>query len=333
MQILSAMSLSSNPSYSHTGIGLIFIADNCKPPGIPPVPRLAARKHDPILRRHRVVGSASGPRVDSAPSIADDLARSASMKRSISGRIRPARHIVSASTWLRPYLVQQARQPESGFRELMARDDLGMVHVRRAQIDLRFIAAQRGRWFTRLDWNFKRGIDVGTRDLIRLPRDIVGMSRNPRIERFLACVCLFQPARRRLGSSGIDASSSRRTMVVSQASWRFLARGCESTLTQLPPSIRVVRGMEGLMDVADKMDQERQIAGSAPSVVFPSFSRLEYSSILPVTQLPPGHRAGTSASPISQTNVDEVPGSRRSDLPRETLESGRIEAASIAAAI
>src|SRR5713226_7426173 len=37
-----AQTARANPSYSHTsnGIGLIFIADNCKPPGIPPVPRL-----------------------------------------------------------------------------------------------------------------------------------------------------------------------------------------------------------------------------------------------------------------------------------------------------
>jgi hypothetical protein len=46
------------------------------------------------------------------------------------------------------------------------------------------------------------------------------------------------------------------------------------------------------MDVADKMDQERQITGSAPPIVVPFLD--EYSSILPVTQLPPAHRAGTS---------------------------------------
>ncbi len=77
-----------------------------------------------------------------------------------------------------------------------------MVHVCGVKIDLRFIAANGGSGFTRLDWNFKRGIDVGTRYLIRLPRDIVGMSRNPRIEWFLGCVCLLKLARRRLGRSG-----------------------------------------------------------------------------------------------------------------------------------
>jgi hypothetical protein len=81
----------------------------------------------------------------------------------------------------------------------MARDHIGVVHVRRVQTDLRFMAAQGGRGVARLDWNLQCRIDVGARDLIRLPRDIIGMSRSSRIERFLACIHLFQLARRRLG--------------------------------------------------------------------------------------------------------------------------------------
>jgi hypothetical protein len=33
--------------------------------------------------------------------------------------------------------------------------------------------------------------------------------------------------------------------------------------------VRIVRGVQGLMNVADEMDQECQTAGSAPSVVVP----------------------------------------------------------------
>ena len=166
-----------------------------------PVPRLfrvVARKHDPILRRHPVVGTASGPRVNLAPPITHDLAGDGLRRKNQSRRgILRAGHIVRTNG-LNPNLVQQARQPESRFRELVARDHIGVVHVRRAQTDLRFMAALGGRRITRLDWNLQRRIDVGTRDLIRLPRDIVGMSRNPPIERFLACIGLFQTVRCRL---------------------------------------------------------------------------------------------------------------------------------------
>jgi hypothetical protein len=38
-------------------------------------------------------------------------------------------------------------------------------------------------------------------------------------------------------------------------------------LDAIATSVRVIRGVQRLMDIADEMDQERQIAGSAPPVV------------------------------------------------------------------
>jgi hypothetical protein len=168
---------------------------------------LAARKHYPILRRHSIVASASGPRVDSAPPIGDDCSHWLQRSGSISGRTRAAHYIVSAcDDWLPPYSIQQTGESESRPSELMARDDLCLVQVGGTQADIRFIAAQPGRWFTRLDRNAKRQINVGTRDPIRLPRNIVCASRTPHIDRNFACVLSLKRVGGRLGTPRTDAS-------------------------------------------------------------------------------------------------------------------------------
>jgi hypothetical protein len=75
----------------------------------------------------------------------------------------------------------------------MARDRFSMIHICGTKIDLRFPATNGGRGFTRLDRNLKCLINVGTRYLIRLTRDIVGVFGNPRIKRFLARSETSQP--------------------------------------------------------------------------------------------------------------------------------------------
>ncbi len=84
--------------------------------------------------------------------------------------------------------------------------------------------------------------------------------------RFLSGVGLLQPMRRRLGPSGIDAVfEAAHDGGVPDGVEIF--RAVESTVTQLPPSSASVRGVQRLMDIADEMDQEGQIAVSAEAVV------------------------------------------------------------------
>jgi hypothetical protein len=65
------------------------------------------------------------------------------------------------------------------------------------------------------------------------------------------------------------------------------------------------------MDVADKMDQERQITGSAPSVVTPLFEAYRKFVDLTGDAVTAEASRGNVDSPVLQTNIDEVPGGRR----------------------
>ena len=106
-------------------------------------------------------------------------------------------------------------------------------------------------------------------------------------------------------------SSRRRTMVVSQASCRFLAPDCESTLDAIASPVRVVRSVKRLMHIADKMDQERQITGSAPSVISPFFEACRVFINLTGDAVTAGASRRNVCSLILQTNVDEMPRRRR----------------------
>src|ERR1039458_8314918 len=76
-------------------------------------------------------------------------------------------------------------------------------------------------------------------------------------------------------------------------------------------AVRVVRGVERLMDVADKVDQERQITGSAPAVVFALFQALRIFIDFPCHAVSAGASCRNVRSLVLQTNVDEVPWPRQ----------------------
>ena len=96
-----------------------------------------------------------------------------------SGFVRGRR--VIGPTGLRPNLIQQARQPESSLRQLMTREHVGLVQVRRVQLDgmPRGIDAYIERGLAWLDRDVQRAVDIRARKLIRFPRDIV--RGNPRV--------------------------------------------------------------------------------------------------------------------------------------------------------
>ena len=166
-----------------------------------------------------------------------------------------------------PDLIQQARKPESRLRKLMTRDRVGVVEVSRVQFDRmpHRIDADIGCGLARFDGNLKRTVDIGARHLIRLPRDIV--RGNPRIGLFLSRICSFQLVGRRLRTSGIDAvlETTHDGGVPGRMKVGFSRTRID--LDAIAAEVRVVRGMQWLMDVADKMNQKRQIAFGAPSII------------------------------------------------------------------
>ena len=83
-------------------------------------------------------------------------------------------------------------------------------------------------------------------------------------------------------------------------------------LDAIAPLVSVVRRMQRLMQIADKMDQERQIAGSPPSVVVLFFEASRIFVDLAGDAITAGASQRQSIrSTVFQTNVDEVPGRRR----------------------
>jgi hypothetical protein len=69
------------------------------------------------------------------------------------------------------------------------------------------------------------------------------------------------------------------------------------------------------MDVADKMDQKREITGTAPSVVFPLFEASRVVVDLTGDAVTAGASCGHVRSPVLQINVDVMPRGRRAHLP------------------
>ena len=157
--------------------------------------------------------------------------------------------------------------------------------------------------------NLQRAVDIRARHLIRLPRDIV--RGNPRVSVFLSRVCLFQLVGRRLGPSGIDAvlETPHDGGVPGRVKIRFSRTRID--LDAIAAEVRVVRGMQWLMDVADKMDQKRQIAFGAPAIVVALFQALRVFVDFRGHAFSTGAACGNVGSPILQTNVDEVPSRRR----------------------
>src|SRR5438132_4216257 len=96
-----------------------------------------------------------------------------------------------------------------------------------------------------------------------------------------------------------------------------------------PAAIGVRRGMQRLMNVADEMDQKREVAGRTPFVIIPVAKATRVFIDFCVTQFPCGHRFGKSSSlfcmQISMKCHDAV---YLSSLQNSV--SGRIEAAAIA---
>jgi hypothetical protein len=87
--------------------------------------------------------------------------------------------------------------------------------------------------------------------------------------------------------------------------------------------------MQRLMDVADKVDQERQIAGSAPAVVPPLFQALRILVDFAVTQFPLGHRPGTS----TRRSVRQMSMKCQAAVEGSSSRNSTSEATSIAVAI
>ena len=77
---------------------------------------------------------------------------------------------------------------------------------------------------------------------------------------------------------------------------------------QLPPRSAVARGVQRLMDVADEVDQEGEIAERAPAVVVPVFQTLGVLVDFSGDAVAAGASRGDVGAPVLQTDVDEVPG-------------------------
>ena len=71
--------------------------------------------------------------------------------------------------------------------------------------------------------------------------------------------------------------------------------------------VRVVRGVQRLMDIADEMDQEGQISVGAPLVIISFFQALRVVVDFVGDAVPAGAFAGNLVALILEANVDEVP--------------------------
>src|SRR6266481_380 len=65
------------------------------------------------------------------------------------------------------------------------------------------------------------------------------------------------------------------------------------------------------MDVADKMDQESEVAVSSETIVVSVFEALRVLVDFPRNAISTGASRGNIGAPVMQTNIDEVPGPRR----------------------
>ena len=159
------------------------------------------------------------------------------------------------------------------------------------------------------------------------------MSGLPGIERFFICIGLFQPMRRGVGPTGIDGVSKSAHDSGVPGIMKVLRARIRIDLDTVAAVIGIVGRMERLMEIADKMDQEREVAGRAPSVVISVFQSLRVFVDFIGDAVTARASPGDVPSRIAQTNVDEVPRTRRRSFLAKSDESGRTAANSIADAI
>ena len=121
--------------------------------------------------------------------------------------------------------------------------------------------------------------------------------------------------RRGLGPTGIDGVSKSAHDSGVPGIMKILRARIRIDLDTVAAVIGIVGRMERLMEIADEMDQEREVTGRAPSVVISVFQSLRVFVDFIGDAVTARASPGDVPSRIAQTNVDEVPRTRRAHLP------------------
>ena len=118
------------------------------------------------------------------------------------------------------------------------------------------MAAKPGWRFTRLNRNSKRHIDLGARNLVRFPCDIVCAPPNPYIHWSLACVLLLKLVGGRFWTSGIDVPLETSHDRGVPCCVEFLGAQLRFDQDAIAAKIFIVSRMQRLMEVGNEMNQE-----------------------------------------------------------------------------